>query len=96
MKNRPCEFFDKQTLLFYIGYNKDGLRDEAKKEYRFRYGVEFISELEQAGWYPGKSNGIPGWFDPKTREHYLENDAITIKTMRDRKSNFGREPLYSA
>ena len=90
IESRPCEFFDKQTLLLYIGYNKDGLGIEAKEEYRLRYGTEYIAELSNAGWMPGVVDELSGWFDPQNGVHYLPDDAIAVNTMRNRKSRFGK------
>ena len=84
-KDRPCEFFDRETLLYYIGYDKDGLGDNAKKEYKRRYGVKYTKELVDAGWSPGCQDEISGWFDPINGVHYLPEQAIAINTLRNRK-----------
>jgi len=92
-QNRQCEYLDKQTLLYYIGLDKDGLGNEAKKEYKRRYGVSFVKELEAAGWEPGKNDdGKPGWFDPQTGVHYYAEQAVAVNINRNRKGRFGREP----
>ena len=37
----PCQFFDKKTLEYYIETNRDGLAITAKKEWFYRWGVEY-------------------------------------------------------
>jgi len=45
-KNRPCQFFDKQLLEYYIRTNRDGLQKAAEKEWKFRWGVEYVNDEE--------------------------------------------------
>jgi hypothetical protein len=52
--------------------------------------------LKRHGWSFTQLDDIWGWIDPKSREHYLEKDALQIQLIRDAGANkrFGPEPLY--
>lgn len=39
--DRPCQFFDEQTLKYYIKTDRDRLAIAAKNEWFYRWGVEY-------------------------------------------------------
>lgn len=40
-KNRPCQFFDMQTLKYYIETNRDSLAKSAMVEWRYRFAIDY-------------------------------------------------------
>ena len=51
--------------------------------------------LKSHGWSFTQLDDIWGWIDPRSKEHYLEKDALQIQLIRDPSTKrFGPEPLY--
>jgi len=43
-ETRPCEFYDKETLIYFIKSDRDGLSSAAKREWMIRFKTAYPKE----------------------------------------------------
>jgi len=43
-ETQPCEFYDRETLIYFAKTDRDGLAKVARQEWKKRYGAEYPKE----------------------------------------------------